>query len=150
MNSAVKVIFFDLGDTLVRVPRAWLPGARALLNSLHQNGFRLGIISNTTGLADRQAILDLLPVDFDMNRFDSSIVLFSSEVGMEKPGKEIFEEAIRRAHIAASECLYCSENIVETLVAQHVGMLSIRVQTAPNSDLTSIENALADFASLVN
>jgi FMN phosphatase YigB (HAD superfamily) len=149
MNTAVKLIFFDLGDTLVKVPRTWLPGAKALLNSLKAKGLRLGIISNTGELPDRQAILDLLPADFDINLFDASIILFSSEVDLEKPSKEIFAEAVRRANLPAAQCLYCSENIVETLVAQHVGMRAIRVQSPPNSDLASLESALADFESIV-
>lgn len=146
----LQVIFFDLGDTLVHAPtRSWLPGAKALLASLKQKGFRLGIISNTSGLATRQAILDLLPADFDLDVFDSSLVLFSSEVGKEKPKMPIFEEAVARAGIPASDCLYCSENIVETLVAQHIGMRSIRVQTSPNTDLGTLELAITTYLGLI-
>jgi FMN phosphatase YigB (HAD superfamily) len=47
---AITVVFFDLGETLVTSPRRWLQGAQALLNSLRQSGFRLGIISNTEDL----------------------------------------------------------------------------------------------------
>ena len=141
----VQAVFFDLGDTLVRAPRIWLPGAKALLTALKQRGLRVGVISNTSGLLSRQAILDILPVDFDLSVFEESLILFSSEIGKEKPNKAIFEEAIARAGIPARHCLYCSENLVETLVAQHLGMLSMRVQSAPNSDLTSIESALEEF-----
>ncbi len=148
-DCMLRVIFFDLGDTLVHVPtRSWLPGAKALLASLKQKGFRLGIISNTGDLSNRQAILDILPIDFNLSVFESSWILFSSEIGIEKPKKEIFEKAVAVANIQASQCLYCSENIVETLMAQHVGMRSVRVQTAPNSDLASLENRLAEFALL--
>jgi len=149
MAIPIRVIFFDLGDTLVRSPRTWLPGAKALVHSLRQAGFQLGILSNTEGLTTRQAILDILPIDFDLGQFEATLVLFSSEVGKAKPQKEIFEDAIGRAGIDAGQCLYCSEDLVETLVAQHVGMRSIRVQTAPNSDLASIKDALEEFAALV-
>jgi hypothetical protein len=87
----IQTIFFDLGETLVTSPRLWLPGAQALLASLKQKGVRLGIISNTGKLAPRQTILDILPTDFDMNLFEPALVLFSSEVGIKKPRKEIFE-----------------------------------------------------------
>ena len=145
MGPPVKVTFFDIGDTLVKVPGMWLPGAKALLSSLHLAGLRLGIISNTTDLPNRQAIIDLLPADFDLNLFEASIVLFSSEVGKAKPNKDIFVEAVARALLPAAQCLYCSESILETLVAQHAGMRSIRVQTAPNSDLASLQSTLARF-----
>src|SRR5262249_48593731 len=134
----INVIFFDLGDTLVNSARHWLPNAKPLLHSLKQHGFKLGIISNTGNLTSRQAILNLLPTDFDLRVFEASLTLFSSEVGKEKPGRAIFVEAVSRSGKPAGECLYCSENIVETLMAQRVGMLSVRVQTPPNSDLDTL------------
>jgi FMN phosphatase YigB (HAD superfamily) len=146
---AIAVIFFDLGDTLVDKKRNWLPGAQALLSGLRQSGFRLGIISNTGDLTTRAEILDLLPVDFDLNAFEASLTLFSSEVKKEKPQKAIFEEAVARTGKPASQCLYCSESITETLMAQQAGMRSIRVQTAPNSDLSGLRKAIADFQALV-
>ena len=143
----IQAIFFDLGETLVTSPRRWLPDAQALLASLKQKGVRLGIISNTGNLASRQAILDLLPPDFDMNLFEPALVLFSSEVGIEKPRKEIFEKVVRRVGIPASQCLYCSESLVETLVAQHVGMRVTRVQPPPRSDLATLEQRITEYQS---
>ncbi len=145
---AIAVVFFDLGNTLVTVARHWLPGAKALLSGLRQNGFRLGIISNTRGLTTRAEILELLPTDFDPTAFEAILTLFSSEVGKEKPHKEIFEEAVARAGTPANQCLYCSEDIVETLMAQQVGMRSIRVQTAPDSDLSVLQQKILDFQAL--
>lgn len=149
------VCFFDLGETLVTGSRQWLPGAQALLASLKSKGYKLGIISNTANLTPRQAILDILPVDFDIGVFEPTLVLFSSEVGKEKPKKHIFLHAVAAAAalpgtapLQASQCLYVSENIVETLMALYVGMRSIRVQTAPNNDLASLATKLDDFASL--
>jgi FMN phosphatase YigB (HAD superfamily) len=146
---AITVVFFDLGDTLVTAGRHWLPGAKVLLNSLRQKGFRLGIISNTQGLTTRAEILNLLPTDFDPAAFEAILTLFSSEVGREKPQKAIFEEAVARAGEPANQCLYCSENIVETLMAQQAGMRSIRVQTAPNSDLSVLQQRILDFQVLI-
>ena len=151
----LQVCFFDLGETLVTGARQWLPNAKSLLASLKSKGFRLGIASNTANLTPRQAILDILPTDFDITLFEPSLVLFSSEVGIEKPGKAMFHKAVVAAAalqtapaIQASQCLYVSENIVETLMAQHVGMRSIRVQTAPNSDLANLAVKLSEFALL--
>jgi FMN phosphatase YigB (HAD superfamily) len=143
--TSIQVCFFDLGKTLVEAGRRWLPGTQALLGTLREKGVRLGIISNTTGLGDRQAILDILPVDFDLGLFEPPLVLFSSEVGLAKPRPEIFEQAVARAAVPARHCLYCSESIVETLVAQHVGMLAIRVQEPPHSDVAGIEQPLVQF-----
>ncbi len=143
--SQIQILFFDLGDTLVTAPKTWLPGAKALLASLSAKAIPLGIISNTTGLPNRAAILNLLPTDFDLGFFDPNLVLFSSEVGIDKPNKAIFQLAVTRAAKPAATCLYVSENIVETLVAQHAGLRSLRVQVAPNNDLASLEQNLAKF-----
>ena len=80
-----------------------------------------------------------------MNLFESALVLFSSEVGIQKPRKEIFEKAVSLVRIPAGQCLYFSENIVETLVAQHVGMRAMRVQPPPNSDLATLEQRISDY-----
>jgi FMN phosphatase YigB (HAD superfamily) len=142
---SIRAIFFDLGDTLVRSPRTWLPGAKAALFSLKSSGFRLGIVSNTTGLLIRTAILNILPTDFDISVFEPTLVLFSSEVGFEKPKRAIFDKAVSAAGIAAAACLYCSENPVETLVAQGVGMGSLRIITG-SDDITKLESYLTQSA----
>ena len=82
---AIHTVFFDLGDTLVTVaPKGWLPGAKAILTNFKQQGFRFRIISNTGNLSSRQAILSLLPTDFDTSIFESGLVLLSSEVALAK------------------------------------------------------------------
>jgi FMN phosphatase YigB (HAD superfamily) len=91
----------------------------------------------------------LLPTDFDPAAFEEVLTLFSSEVGKKKPQKAIFEEAVARAGKPADRCLYCSEDIVETLMAQQVGMRSIRVQTPPNSDLSELQQRILDFQALI-
>ena len=146
---AISVIFFDLGDTLVTTStRSWLPGAQALLKSLQEADFRLGIISNTSGLDTRAAILNVLPTDFDLGVFEAKLVVFSSEVKKEKPDPSIFEDAVARAGVPANQCLFCSEDIVDTLMAQQVGMRSIRVQTSPNSDLAKFRQTIMKFQHL--
>lgn len=147
----IQVIFFDLGNTLVRIsPRSWLAGAELLLADLKDFGFRLGIISNTAGLMLRTEILDLLPADFDLDLFDPSLILFSSELGISKPDPAIFLEAITLAARPAESCLYVSENIVETLVAQSAGMMTIRVQPPPGNDLSILTVRIAEFQNIAS
>src|SRR5436190_23370908 len=116
MPATIQVIFFDLGDTLVdAATRRFLPGAQVLLSRLSSKGVRLGIISNTGNL-DRAQLTAQLPPGFDWARFEQTTVVLSSEVGVEKPDPAIFHLAVSMAGIAASLCLYCSENLLETLV----------------------------------
>lgn len=139
---AIEAVFFDLGETLVGPARSWQPGARELLSHLAQRGLRLGIISNTGQLQDREAILGLLPPDFDLAQFESALVLFSSEVGVQKPELAIFERAVTQAGIPAEKCFYASENALETLAAQAVGMSSLRIISG-STDLANLREWLA-------
>jgi FMN phosphatase YigB (HAD superfamily) len=145
-SASIRVIFFDLGETLVTGARAWMPDAQATLASLKAQGFRLGVISNTGNL-DRAALLALLPVDFDLAAFETGLTLFSSEVGTAKPNREIFDKAVAASGVSAARCLYCSESAVETLVAQHVGMRTWRIATPPG--LASLSSDLAAFQALI-
>ena len=146
--TSITVVFFDLGDTLVTSDRHWIPGAKSLLKELRKAGLRLGIISNTAGFKSRADILNLLPADFDLSAFEAHLTLFSSEIGIEKPRAKIFLEAISRSGGLARQCLYCSENIVETLMAQDVGMRSIRLQSLPNNDLGAVSQKIQEFLAL--
>jgi putative hydrolase of the HAD superfamily len=141
---AIKAIFFDLGNTLVTNSKTWFEGAKVLLATLKSKGIRLGIISNTANLS-RAAILDLLPPDFSLSDFDPQLVLFSSELGIAKPDPAIFQEAVRRADISARECLYCSENPIETQAAEQAEMLAMRVHFPPLVDLNTLRQRIEEI-----
>lgn len=134
MAFSIKVAFFDLGGTLVVIgEREWIPGAQDTLSTMWENGIRLGLISNTKDLS-RQEILDLLPRDFNINMFENELVIFSSEVHIEKPDPKIFQLAIKRANVKSSECLFCTEDLTHILAAKQEGMQTVLLQKPPDSD----------------
>jgi putative hydrolase of the HAD superfamily len=135
-SALIGTVFFDLGDTLVIPSTGWIAGAKDAIAALQGKGIRLGIISNTGNLA-RDKVLDLLPADFKLSDFVAKLVLFSSEVGHEKPSKEIFQLAVTKSGADATTCLYVSENLLETLAAQQVGMRAARVDAGEN-DIKSL------------
>src|SRR5262249_43567491 len=141
MSQPIQVIFFDLGDTLVGANHAFLPGALTLLTQLSTTGVRLGEISNT-GNCTREQLSAQLPPNFPWGLFDSALVILSSEVHVEKPNPAIFQKAVAQAGVEAAKCLYCSENLLETLVAQAVGLKAARVQRPPHSDLGDVLGGL--------
>ena len=61
----VKVVFFDLGQTLVSNGH-WIEGAQDAVSSLLERGVRLGIITNT-GNHTRDQLVRLLPSDFPVH-----------------------------------------------------------------------------------
>ncbi|HEX4612910.1 MAG TPA: HAD hydrolase-like protein [Urbifossiella sp.] len=138
----IRVVFFDLGDTLVvSADRSWVPGAKAVLAELGSRGLRLGVISNTGDLS-RDQLTPLLPADFDWAVFDSRLVILSAEVGAEKPAPGIFRRAVAAAGGAAAECLFCTETRRDTLAAQGVGMRAARVQPPPAPDIGGLPGEL--------
>ncbi|MCA1633615.1 MAG: HAD hydrolase-like protein [Acidobacteria bacterium] len=138
----INVAFFDLGETLLTRRRESVPGAREVLAELRRRQVRLGIISNT-GDMSRRAILETLPRDFDLGAFEQRLVIFSSEVGVEKPDPRIFRLSVERASLPAEECLFCTENLLHTLAAQQVGMRAARVLPPPGSDVGTLVRELA-------
>jgi len=141
LAATIKVIFFDLGETLVTRRRAWVPGAQGALGELQRRRVRLGIISNT-GELTRRAVFETLPMDFDARTFEEGLIIFSSEVGVEKPDPRIFQLALQRASLSAEECLFCTENLLHTLAAQRAGMRAARVLPPPGSDVGALVREL--------
>ena len=137
--GAYDAVFFDIGNTLVTADKKWVAGARDALSQLRERRIPVGVISNTEDLT-RDQILDLLPDDFDFDRFEPDLVLLSSEVGLEKPDQRFFSLAVERACTEPSRCLFCGEDLTETVAAQQAGLRAIRLaaDTAP------------DFAALID
>jgi len=146
--SCIKVAFFDLGGTLVGNNRDWIPGAPDTLSKMHQRGIRLGLISNTKDLS-RAEILELLPEDFDMTLFQNELVIFSSEVHVEKPNPQIFKLAVKQAGVKPTECLFCTEELPHILAAEQEGMQTALVQAPPNSDIGTLVERLTSQGLLI-
>jgi len=89
----------------------WLPFpyTKFVLEKLKKDSFGIGIISNwdasaKTVLADSELI----------HYFDH--VVISSEIGVEKPAKEIFLRALQMAGTSPEECLYVGDNYYDDVI----------------------------------
>src|SRR5687767_5388629 len=143
MNNTtfIKVAFFDLGGTLIGNNRDWIPRAQETLARLSEKQVRLGIISNT-GALSRPEILELLPEDLDLGIFEEGLIIFSSEVHLEKPDPKIFRLAIERADVQPAECLFCTEEMSHLLAARQEGMETARVGPPPGGDIGELVDVL--------
>jgi FMN phosphatase YigB (HAD superfamily) len=143
ISVMLKAVFFDIGDTLVITSdKTWVSGAKEALTALRALGLRLGIISNTGDLS-REKVLDLLPADFNFGVFENDLIILSSEVHLKKPDPAIFRLAVKRANVKPGECLFCTEELDHTLIAQQTGMLAARVLQPPsNSDAGQLAGIL--------
>ena len=79
------------------------PETAAFLDALRAQGYSLGVISNSNGTVEQQ----LARVDL-ARRFE--FILDSHLVGVEKPHPEIFQMALQRAGVAASEAVFVGDS----------------------------------------
>lgn len=137
-----NTIFFDLGLTLVGEDSTqWNEGAELLLAQLRAANIRLGVISNT-GTFTRPELTARLPATFDWSVFEPNLILLSSETGIRKPDVRIFQLGVERAGVTAQQCLYCSEDLLETLSAQRAGMNAARLIPPPATELVTFFETL--------
>ena len=135
--ASIRVVFFDIGETLVRRNAAGkqvlVSGVLEVIEHIREKGVLTGIISNT-GEYTRQELSALLPAEFRFDFFEPELVLLSSELGaeIEKPGATIFAIAYERASrltssLSPANCLFCGESPIEILGAQIAGFTGARV-----------------------
>lgn len=86
---------------------AVMPHADELLRYLDDNNIRYGIISNI-GWSGK-ALTDRINRLFPGNRFE--FIIASSEYGIRKPDRRIFDIALRKAAVSANRCWYCGDSI---------------------------------------
>lgn len=83
-----------------------------VLSTLKQNSIKVGLISNwdnTSRSVLKQNNLDYLLDD----------IIISSEVGYEKPNKEIFTYALNKAKVKPDECLFVGDNYYDDVVGSN-------------------------------
>jgi HAD superfamily hydrolase (TIGR01549 family) len=99
-----------------------MPGAVETLATLREQGYRIGMISNTIWPAELHiedlAELGLLPYLEHMD--------FSGEIGFWKPNPRIFQHALHKLEVGSEEAVFVGDNPREDIGgAQGVGMRGI-------------------------
>jgi putative hydrolase of the HAD superfamily len=96
------------------------PNLVAMLNTLQQQGYLLGIISNGRGEFQTKAISGLGIQDY----FD--VMLISEIEGVRKPEPEIFQRAMTRLGVSAQNSIFVGDNPqADILGAKNAGMRTI-------------------------
>jgi len=104
-------------------PDSWevYPDVRDTLDALRGQGLKLGVVSNWDHrLPELLESLGLAPL------FDA--LVYSSDVGVEKPDPRIFESALRRLDLPAGAALHVGDGRLEDVEgAQAVGMRALHL-----------------------
>lgn len=101
------------------------PECMEVLTHLKNEGYSLGIISNSTD----EILLDIKDLKIDQ-LFDS--VTFSQEVGAEKPEAAIFKKALERMNVKPIECIHVGDSYGRDIFgAYRVGIRPILLERKP-------------------
>lgn len=92
-------------------PKHILPDMAATMLALHQRGYKLGLISNTTSSVEGYQLL----ADAGLTDLFSCVIL-SAEFGRRKPHPSLFIEAARRAGVQPQECVYVGDRPSRDLI----------------------------------
>lgn len=92
-----------------------MPHASEMLAYLKELGIRTGVISNI-GWSGK-ALTDRLNRLFPENEFE--FIIASSEYGIRKPNRLLFDIALRRADLAPDRVWYCGDSIGADIIGAH-------------------------------
>jgi len=120
MTAAEEIAFFYETHFYRRSLR---PEAPAVLEALHQAGFRLGIISN---IISRTLVHHKL-VEYGISQLLEPVVT-SSSFGRRKPDARIFEEAARLMQLAPDACAYVGDTISRDVVGARRAGYGLAIQ----------------------
>lgn len=90
----------------------------SVVKNLHKNGYKLGVISNTSGKYRAQLYVNRF------KRYFNSTVM-SCDVGMKKPERRIFVYVMRRLHAKPKECIFIDDKMEHVKGAHKAGMFAI-------------------------
>lgn len=140
MANEIDVVFFDIGDTLLRrnpVTGAWeaSPDSGDMLRQVREVlGLRVGIIT-TLGSLDNAAARQLLE-DAGLWRYvDVDGLISEHDALVRKPAPGIYRFAANRLGVPIGRCLFVGEDLVEVLGALSAGMKAVLKRTEPAAAL---------------
>ena len=103
------------------------PDAVATLAALHDQGYQLGLISNTIWPAELH-LEDLAEIGVLSYL---KIALFSGDLGLWKPNPEIFQHALRALDTTPADAIFVGDSPREDILgAQSVGMRAVWMRSA--------------------
>ncbi len=111
----------------MRAGLAAMPGASETLAALHEQGYRMGLISNTIWPAELH-LEDLAEIGVLSHL---QITLFSGELGLWKPNPQIFQHALQALDVAPEETIFVGDNPREDVLgARGAGMRAVWMRSA--------------------
>lgn len=103
--------------------RVMRPGVPGLLEQLRGLGVKLGVVSNTPSLFQ---VFDTLE-EYGIRDYFQDVTL-SSITGFHKPGREIFQVALRQLRARPEECVYVGDTISRDVIGARAAGFARTIQ----------------------
>lgn len=120
-TETAKTVFYELWRRESRNSLEIRTSILGLVDSLKHRGLTTAILSNTERVLTE---VDFHDTSFPVNLFDH--ILYSSDIGSEKPNPEIFKKALAEMGLTSKECIYIGDNFEHDVMGpSSVGMRAI-------------------------
>ncbi len=101
-----------------------IPGTRTIIENLKHNGYRLGLLS-----VHGREWIEYCERKFNYHGlFDAT--LYSFEIGLSKPEKEVYKVILERLRAKPSECIFIDDNETYLEGARKLGIATIHFESA--------------------
>lgn len=145
-----KVFFDYLFDNYYK-ECDWMDGAKEILASLKNRGYKIGILSNSSEISYN--VIE----NFKLKDFVDDIVL-SCEVGYLKPDPRIFQKSLENLNLTEDDAVMVGDKITtDVLGAKTIGMDIIYFNKSekennsnPNLSFVAITNKLTEIVNILN
>ena len=144
---------YDLDATDAEVDEAWhamlldVPAERlALIGELRRQGHQTALLSNTNALHIGE-INQRLAAKYGFRHGIADVldrVFYSQEVGLRKPGEEIFRHALTEMNWRAADTLFIEDSPQHVATARHLGLRVLHL-APPLTLVTALPEALRAF-----
>ncbi len=123
-KSVIKENSWDISiDQLKNAARknfTEIKGTREIIESLYHKGYKLGLLSNHA-----KEWIEYCELTYDYHKLFHKIV-YSYEVGVSKPNKDIFLSLLKKLKVKPQECLFIDDYVKNIETAKKLGMTTIQ------------------------
>lgn len=119
-DSLKEIVSGVFNEVITSQKYYWYPGAKETLRYLNQNGYKLGLISNTHWPFRERAREEYASL--------LDVITLSYEHGFVKPHPAIFQDTLTKMNVKAGQCIHVGDNpIADIEGAKKAGMKTIYI-----------------------
>ena len=117
--SSIEVFDQSKADTLfdyIKSTQELIPGTTNIIKTLHTNNYLLFALTDNV-----KEIMIYLQKRYDFWQYFSDVIV-SANIGLKKPGKKIFEYALKKNNLKAQETIFIDDHLPNIEAANALGL----------------------------